>query len=120
VIFRTDADLSRKSQLFLLSLLTGLFYINMLLRVVLSPLLPLIEKDLGLTHSGAGSFFMMIALGYATGLFGSGFVSARLSHRWTIVIASVAGGCFFGLIAVSQALWAIRLGLVFLGVASGL
>ncbi|MDD5100076.1 MAG: MFS transporter [Syntrophales bacterium] len=117
---RTDADLSRKSQLFLLSLLTGLFYLNMLLRVVLSPLLPLIEKDLGLSHSGAGSFFMMIAMGYATGLFGSGFVSARLSHRWTIVIASVAGGCIFGLIAVSQALWAIRLGLVFLGVASGL
>lgn len=118
--FRTDADLSRKSQLFLLSLLTGLFYLNMLLRVVLSPLLPLIEKDLGLSHSGAGSFFMMIAMGYATGLFGSGFASARLSHRWTIVIASVAGGCIFGLIAVSQALWAIRLGLVFLGIASGL
>jgi len=120
VSFRTDADLSRKSQLFLLSLLTGLFYLNMLLRVVLSPLLPLIEKDLGLSHSGAGSFFMMIAMGYATGLFGSGFASARLSHRWTIVIASVAGGCIFGLIAVSQALWAIRLGLVFLGIASGL
>ena len=87
----TDAPLSRKSQMFLLSLLTGIFFLNILLRVVLAPLLPVIEKDLGIGHAVAGGFFMMIALGYATGLFGSGFVSAHLTHRRTIVIAAVAG-----------------------------
>jgi MFS family permease len=116
----TDAPLSRKYQIFLLSLLTGIFFINILLRVVLAPLLPVIEKDLGIGHAVAGSLFMMIALGYATGLFGSGFVSAHLTHRRTIVIASVAGGCALFFIAASHSLWAIRLGLVSLGVASGL
>jgi len=116
----TDAPLSRKSQLFLLSFLTGIFYVNMMLRVILAPLLPVIEKALGLSHSGAGSFFMMIAMGYAIGLFGSGFVSARLSHRRTIVIAAVAGGCILCLITASHTLWAIRLGLLFLGIATGL
>jgi NNP family nitrate/nitrite transporter-like MFS transporter len=116
----TDAPLSRKAQIGLLLLLTGLFYINLLLRVVLAPLLPVIETELGFSHSVAGSLFMMIALGYAMGLFGSGFVSARLSHRRTIVIAAVAGGCAFFFIAASQTLWAIRLGLVFLGIATGL
>jgi NNP family nitrate/nitrite transporter-like MFS transporter len=116
----TDAPLSRKSQIFLLSLLTGIFFLNILLRVVLAPLLPVIEKDLGIGHAVAGSLFMMIALGYATGLFGSGFVSAHLTHRRTIVIAAVAGGCALFFIAASHSLWAIRLGLVSLGVATGL
>ncbi|MCX5821764.1 MAG: MFS transporter [Deltaproteobacteria bacterium] len=116
----TDAPLSRKSQMFLLSLLTGIFFFNVLLRVILAPLLPVIERELGLNHTVSGSFFMMIALGYATGLFGSGFVSAHLTHRRTIVIAAVAGGCAFFFIAASHSLWAIRLGLVFLGIATGL
>jgi NNP family nitrate/nitrite transporter-like MFS transporter len=116
----TDTSFSWKSQLFLLSLLTGIFYLNMLMRVVLAPLLPVIEKELGLSHSGAGSFFMMIALGYAIGLFGSAFVSARLSHRRTIVIAAVAGGSILCLITAIQTFWAIRLGLLFLGIATGL
>ena len=115
-----DAPLSRKSQIFLLSLLTGIFFLNILLRVVLAPLLPVIEKNLGIGHAVAGSLFMMIALGYATGLFGSGFVSAHLTHRRTIVIAAVAGGCALFFIAASHSLWVIRLGLVSLGVATGL
>jgi NNP family nitrate/nitrite transporter-like MFS transporter len=116
----TDAPLSRKSQMFLLSLLTGIFFLNLLLRVVLAPLMPVIEGELGLNHTVSGSLFMMIALGYAMGLFGSGFVSSHLSHRRTIAIAAVAGGCAFFFIAASHSLWAIRLGLVFLGVATGL
>ena len=116
----TDAPLSRKSQIFLLSLLTGIFFLNILLRVVLAPLLPVIEKDLGIGHTVAGGFFMMIAIGYAAGIFGSGFVSSRLTHRRTIVIAAVAGGCALFFIAASHNLWAIRLGLVSLGVATGL
>jgi len=116
----TAEPLSRKSQALLLSLLTSLFFLNMMSRVVLAPLLPVIEQDLGLSHSISGSLFMMIALGYATGLFISGFVSSRLTHRRTIVISAVACGCAFGLIVAGQTLWIIRLGLVFLGVVTGI
>jgi len=116
----TEALLSRKSQVLLLSLLTALFFLNMMSRVVLAPLLPVIEQDLGLNHSISGSLFMMIALGYATGLFISGFVSSRLTHRRTIVISAIAGGCAFGLIVAGQTLWIIRFGLVFLGVVTGI
>ena len=116
----TDTILSRKSQLLLLSLLTGIFLFNMLFRVILAPLLPVIEGELGLNHAVSGSLFMMIALGVSAGLFGSGFVSSRLMHRRTIVISAVAGGCAFFFIAASHSLWAIRFGLVFLGVATGL
>jgi MFS transporter, NNP family, nitrate/nitrite transporter len=116
----TDAPLSRKSQALLLSFLVVLFFFNLLSRIVLAPLLPVIEADLGLSHSIAGSLFMMIAVGYATGLFCSGFVSARLTHRRTIVISAVAGGCAFFLIAASHSLWMIGFGLVSLGIVTGI
>lgn len=116
----TNLSLSRKSQLVLLGLLTGIFLLNFLSRVVLAPLLPVIEKELSLGHTAAGAFFMMIALGYSAGLIGSGFLSSRLTHRRTIALASVACGCAFLLIATSQTLWMIRLGLFLVGVSTGI
>jgi MFS transporter, NNP family, nitrate/nitrite transporter len=111
---------SRKTQLFLLGFLTCIFLVNLLSRVVLAPLMPVVEKDLDLRHTAAGVFFMMVALGYAAGLLGSGFLSARITHRRTIALAAVTCGCAFFLIAASHALWVIRLGLFFIGVATGI
>jgi len=110
----------QKTHYLLLGLLTGIFLVNFLSRVVLAPLMPVIEKELGLGHTAAGAFFMMIALGYSAGLIGSGFLSSRLTHRRTIALAAVACGCAFFLIAASQTLWMIRLGLFLVGVSTGL
>ena len=44
--------------------LAGIFFLNFLGRIILAPLLPTIEKDLGLGHSEAGSLFLLISLGY--------------------------------------------------------
>lgn len=116
----SDNYLSRKSQLFLLFLLTGIFYLNILSRLIMAPLLPVLEKELGISHSVSGSFFMFIALGYSGGLFGSGFVSGWLSNRRTIVLSAVSLALAFYLVALSDTVWAIRLGLLFMGVATGL
>jgi NNP family nitrate/nitrite transporter-like MFS transporter len=115
-----DAPLAGKSQIFLLMLLTGIFLVNFLSRIVLAPLMPVIEQELHLDHAGAGGLFMLIAIGYSAGLLGSGFVSSRLTHRRTIVLAAVACGCVFLLIAASHNLWTIRLGLILLGVCTGI
>jgi NNP family nitrate/nitrite transporter-like MFS transporter len=116
----TAPIISRKSQLFLLGFLTSIFLANFLSRVVLAPLMPVIEKDLGLGHTAAGVFFMMIALGYAAGLLGSGFLSTRITYRRTIALAAVACGCAFFLIAASHTLWMIRLGLFLIGFSTGM
>ena len=116
----TSPLLSGKSQLFLLGFLTCIFLVNLLSRVVLAPLMPVIETDLGLGHTAAGIFFMMVALGYAAGLLGSGFLSARITHRRTIALAATTCGCAFFLIAASHSLWMIRLGLFLIGVATGI
>ena len=116
----TASPVSRKSQLFLLGFLTSIFLVNFLSRMVLAPLMPVIEQDLALGHTAAGVFFMMMAMGYAAGLIGSGFLSARIGHRRTIALAAVACGSAFFLIAASHTLWMIRLGLFFIGVSTGI
>lgn len=112
--------ISRKSQIFLLALLTGVFSLNMLSRLVLAPLLPVLQEELGFSHAASGSLFLMIAIGYSAGLLGSGFVSARLTHRLTIVASALAAASAFCLVAASNSLWTIRPGLFLLGIATGL
>jgi len=116
----TVVPLARKAQLFLLGFLTTIFFFNFLARLALAPLLPVIEKDLGLGHAGAGSFFTMIALGYAIGLFASGYLTSKLTFRQTIALSAVAIGCGFFLIAASRSLWAIRIGLFLAGIPAGI
>lgn len=42
-------------------LMTGLFFFNISGRIVLSPLMPEIEADLGISHADAGSLFFLIS-----------------------------------------------------------
>src|SRR4030066_763133 len=107
------------SQLGPLLFLVGVFFLNFNSRVVLSPLLPTVEKDLKIGHEEAGSFFFMISFGYCVGLLFSGFISSRLTHRKTILLSSIAVGGALMMVSVSHHLWVIRIGLIFLGMAAG-
>ena len=66
------------SQLGPLLFLTAIFFLNFISRIILAPLMPAIEKDLGISHGEAGSLFLLISAGYFTALLGSGFFSSRL------------------------------------------
>ena len=72
-----------------LAILTGVFLANFTSRMLLAPLLPTIEADLGLDHSQAGSLFLYTSLGYFVSLLGSGFVAARLNNRRTILLSAL-------------------------------
>ena len=110
---------SLRSQMGPLVFLVGIFFLNFLARVILSPLMPAIEKDLKIGHDEAGSLFFLISFGYCCGLLASGFISSRLSHRKTIFLSSIAVGLGLMIVSVSHNLWAIRSGLIFLGMAAG-
>jgi NNP family nitrate/nitrite transporter-like MFS transporter len=99
--------------------LVGIFSLNFLGRIILSPLMPAVEKDLKIGHDEAGSLFLLISLGYCVGLLASGFVSSRLTHRKTIFLSAIAAGFSLIIVSISDNLWAIRSGLVFLGIAAG-
>lgn len=111
---------SFRSQLPPLLFLTGIFLLNFLSRIILAPLMPTVEKDLGIGHGEAGSLFFIISLGYCPMLLASGFVSSRLNHRKTIILSSLAVGGAFLFVGLSRSLWGVRLGLLILGMAAGL
>ena len=109
-----------KAHLFPIFFLASIFFLNFLSRIILAPLLPTIEQDLGISHGTAGSLFLLISVGYFAALLASGFVSARLLHRRTIVLSSVALGLALYLVAFSHGLCGMRAGLILVGMAAGL
>jgi len=102
-----------------LLLLTSIFFVNFLSRIVLAPLMPRVKSDLALSNAEAGTLFFLISLGYFTTLLASGFISSRLTHRRTIIYSSIASGLALLYTSFSSGLWGMRLGLIALGMAAG-
>jgi NNP family nitrate/nitrite transporter-like MFS transporter len=108
------------SQLGPILFLTTIFFLNFIGRIVFAPLMPSLENDLGLDHTGAGSMFLLISLGYFISLLCSGFLSCRLTHRRTIIVSALSVGMVLICTSFSDSLWSIRLSLLFLGLAAGI
>lgn len=106
--------------LFPIAFLTAIFYLNFISRIILGPFLPVVEQELGLGHGEAGSLFVFIQMGYAAGLLGSGFVSWRLTHRWTITLSSVAMGAAMLALSQARSLDETHVCLILVGGAAGL
>ena len=83
-----ETDAGPRALLLPLTLLTLIFFLNFTVRIILAPLMPTLLTDLNLTPDQAGSFFLISASGYFISLTFSGFVSARLKHKKTILLAS--------------------------------
>jgi NNP family nitrate/nitrite transporter-like MFS transporter len=103
----------------ILFLLVAIFYLNFTARIILSPLLPLVEKDLSLGHGDAGSLFFYTASGYGLGLLLSGFVAARMIHRYTITLSAVMIGISLIFVSLSSSLTGIHCSLMLLGGFAG-
>ncbi len=100
--------------------LVGIFFLNFLSRIILSPLMPTVEGDLKIGHDEAGALFLLISLGYCLGLLASGFVSSRFQHRRTILFSSISVGGALMIVSFSHNLWGIRFGLILVGITAGL
>lgn len=111
---------SLKSQIGPLLLMTGIFFLNFIARIILAPLMPTIELDLGIGHAEAGSLFFLISLGYFTSLMGSGFFSSWFTHRKTIIFSSMVLGIILLAVSLSDTLLEIRIGCIIVGLAAGL
>ena len=100
--------------------LVAIFLLNFISRIIFSPLLPTIEKELAIGHGQAGFFFFLISAGYLSGLLGSGFLSSRTTHRLTILVSGAGVGAALLLLSASSSLGSMRAGLYALGLAAGL
>jgi len=100
--------------------LSSLFLLNFLSRIIFAPLLPQIEQELGFGHTVSGSFFLWISAGYFPSVLFSGFVSARITFKRTIVLSTLAAGSALVILSHCLTLNGIRAALFGLGLASGL
>lgn len=99
---------------------TAIFLVNFLGRIIPGPLLPVIEQDLGIDHARAGGLFFLISAGYFVTLPCSGFVSARLGHRGTILLSATTLGLALLLAGAGQSLAMLWPALLLMGMAAGL
>jgi NNP family nitrate/nitrite transporter-like MFS transporter len=116
---QTDPHQTLGAQVPPLLLLTSIFFVNFLARIVLAPLMPGVEFDLDISHAEAGSLFLAISLGYFISLLGSGFISSRLTHKQTITFSGLTLGLALIYTSFSSGLWSMRLGVFMLGIAGG-
>ncbi len=118
-----EEDLPKQSlnkvllSLFLLSLL---FLVNFLSRIIFSPLLPMIKNELGLDHTSSGSLFLFISSGYFIAILFSSFISSWLNHKNTIFLSTFFSGGIIFLLGYVHSFSFMRPGLFALGLAAGL
>jgi NNP family nitrate/nitrite transporter-like MFS transporter len=97
-----------------------MFFLNFIGRIIFAPLMPTIEQELGLSHSQAGSLFLLIATGFFVSMLGSGFVSQRLNHRRTIMLSTVILGLTLLSFGFGTSLLPMRPMMVMIGLGAGL
>jgi NNP family nitrate/nitrite transporter-like MFS transporter len=115
-----SAETAFRSHIPALLCLTFVFFLNFIARIILAPLLPAVVEELGIGSGPAGSLFLLISAGYFAALVASGFVSARLMHRRTIILSAVMVGAASLAVAGSRTLWSLRFSCLLLGTAAGL
>ncbi len=97
-----------------------LFFLGFISRFIFAPLMPIIEQEQGLTHSQAGSLFLMISLGFFVAQICSGFLSSRINHRGNLIVSGIGVGLALLIYNFSNSLWVIRGIMIMLGMAAGL
>jgi NNP family nitrate/nitrite transporter-like MFS transporter len=100
--------------------LASIFLINFTGRVIIAPLMPVIERDVSITHGQAGGLFFVISLGYFLSVLGSGFISSKLTHRKTIIASAITLGVALVLVSLCTGLWSTSTALLLVGLAAGL
>ena len=100
--------------------LAGLFFLNFASRMMLAPILPTVEGDLGISHAQAGGLFFFLSAGYCGSLLASGYMASKVGHKLTVGLSSICTSLALVVVALSQGLWGLRAGVFMLGTAAGL
>jgi NNP family nitrate/nitrite transporter-like MFS transporter len=109
-----------RSRALSLFLLVAVFFMNYAGRILFAPFLPLIEKDLDITHAEAGALLLAISAGYSVMLLGSSAMSARLTHRGVILLSALGAGGALMFVSVARSPASLGCALFALGGAAGM
>ena len=105
--------------LFLL-LFWSLWFLNFSTRTVLSPLLPIFETELHISHALAGSIFLFLAVGYTSSLLASNWSTPRIGFKNSIAAGFlILTGALVSLV-FTRTYWGLGVVAFFLGFGAGL
>jgi len=103
-----------------LILISFVSFFNILARVIFSPLTPYICGEMNLCHADTGNLFLVLSIGFAITLFGSQFISSRISHKMTVILSIFTTGLTLILASYSESFDFFRFSLFLVGLGSGL
>jgi len=95
-------------------------FLNIIARVIFAPLTPYICEEMHLCHAETGSLFFILSIGFAITLFGSQFLSSKITHKTTTIISIILTGFTLSLISCTETLSLLLCLFFFLGLCSGL
>ena len=97
-----------------------LFYLTFVGRIIFGPMMPIIEQELGISHSRAGTLFLTIAAGQFIGQVFSGLLSSRINHCGSLFVSVALLGVGLILFAFLKSVVSIQIFLFLIGLAGGL
>jgi len=77
----------RGQALLFLFFLWFIWFVNFSVRIIFSPILPIIEDEFMVNHAKASSIFMFLSAGYGIAVVASGLFSGRLGYKKSIVFS---------------------------------
>jgi MFS family permease len=113
------SNLRGKALLFLL-FLWFLWFTNFSLRVVFSPILPIIEDEFMVKHAWASSIFIFLSIGYSLAMIVSGLFSGKFGYKKTIIFSLTLLSLVAFLIPLVQKFFLLFLFAFLLGFSVGL
>jgi NNP family nitrate/nitrite transporter-like MFS transporter len=97
----------------------GLWFLNFSTRTIFSPILPLIEDALSLSHGEAGGLFTSLATGYSLMLLAVGRFTSFWGYKRTVVFGFMGVGLVFIGLQWAQTYLMFHILFFLLGVATG-
>lgn len=110
----------RGKALFFLSFLWFIWFINFSVRIVFSPILPIVQDEFMVNHAQASGIFIFLSAGYGTAVIVSGLFSGRFGYKKSIVFSLAMLSIVTFLIPIVQSFFLIYLFALVLGFSVGL
>ena len=104
----------------LLFVFWSLWFLNFSSRTVFSPVLPIIEEELALSHATAGSFFIFLSVGHTIGLILTNFLSTRIGYKRSIAVGFLITSIAFFFLRIAGSYGSFAVLVLFVGIGSGI
>lgn len=102
-----------------ISLISLMFLLNFLNRVIFGPILPSIEEEFAISHASSTRCLLYISLGYSLSMFFSGYSSAKIRPRVIVGVSLVSSGLIMLFIGLTKNFTILSFLFFTLGLAAG-